>query len=111
MHKTLHPFLVKTEEFSKRLENATMDEFVDFIAYRQSVLDELEEYIRYTPLNSEEKQTLKKAQAYDEAILSRMTMLRSEAGIWLKQNSEKKIQKKAYNQMYTGESMFLDKRK
>lgn len=100
-----------TQHMVLRINQATSEELTEFVEHRHGLIDNILHVVEVTPLTIEQQHRLKAVLEQDSLILGRMNMLKDEAGLWLKNHGQAKIQRSAYEAGYTPDSLLMDKRK
>lgn len=111
MRRQLDDLLESASRLMDRLGEAEFEELVAFVEQREQFVDQL----RANPLSEEERRQLAddvhKLLSFDEAIVDRMLALKDEAASGLVRLKGARTQKTAYDQVYSPDSLFFDKRK
>jgi len=111
MNNTISGLEELTHQLMGRLNQVSYEELSNFVEQRQSLVDEISRMSEAIPLTAAEKQQLQAILQSDSVILGRMGILKSEAGDWLQQRGQAKIQRNVYEAAYTPDSILMDKRK
>lgn len=100
-----------TREMMSRLQEATYEELVVFVEERQKLVDSIAEKAAIYPSSAAQKQEIHRILGYDNELLDRMNALRQEAQNFLQKRGQAKIQRSAYEQNYTPDSILMDRKK
>ncbi|WP_458124293.1 hypothetical protein [Paenibacillus sp. Z3-2] len=100
-----------THQMLLQINQVSSEEFTDFIEKRQGLVDDILHMVEETPLTSEQQQRVRAILEQDTLLLGRMNSLKDEAGSWLMNHGQAKMQRNAYEAGYTPESLLVDKRK
>ncbi|GGD92181.1 flagellar protein FliT [Paenibacillus nasutitermitis] len=111
MNKTISGLEELTQHMMSQLNRASYEELSNFVDQRQVLVDEIRLMAAESPLTAEELERLRNVLSHDAVILGRMQMLKSEAGDWLQQRGQAKIQRNVYEAAYSPDSILMDKRK
>ncbi|WP_145051420.1 flagellar protein FliT [Paenibacillus xylanexedens] len=100
-----------THQMVVRINQVSSEELTEFVDRRQALVDSILHTIELTPLTPEQQQRLRTVLEQDSILLGRMTSLKDEAGSWLKNHGQAKMQRNAYEAGYTPDSFLMDKKK
>ncbi|OKP85804.1 hypothetical protein A3844_15740 [Paenibacillus helianthi] len=100
-----------THGMMSRLQEATYEELEDFVEERQKLVDAIAEKVACNPSTPAQKREINRILENDNALLDRMNELRMEARDWLQKRSQAKVQRSAYEAVYSPDSLLMDRRK
>jgi hypothetical protein len=98
-------------DMMRRLDQATVEDFVEFTEKREQVIGELKRRQAEFQPSEETARLVAEISQYDAPLVSRMQQLMREAGDGLARLERSRMQRKAYDAGYAFESAFIDKRK
>ncbi|WP_172257164.1 hypothetical protein [Saccharibacillus deserti] len=98
-----------SEETVEKLDEMDEEEFEQFSNFRQQLTERL--IALRSDVTDQDRSRIEYILNFDHKILLRMQALKDEAGHWMEQQGKIKVQKGAYQQAYTANSMFFDHRK
>ncbi|WP_171056263.1 hypothetical protein [Paenibacillus sinopodophylli] len=107
MSGTLIELYETTLELARRLEDTSVDEWMDLIQLRDEVIPILQ--LR-PELEEEEKRMLRIIVGYDEVMVARMNELKEEAAAMIIKVNKTRIQKNSYDSSSSSESYFIDRK-
>lgn len=99
-----------TQALLHRLDQTSYEELEQFVEQRQGLVDEIRRIAETQPYTDDQRSRLETLLQADSSILGRMEELRDEAGQWLKNRGQAKIQRNVYETSYTPDSILMDKR-
>ena len=99
----------ETGEALNHMYDWTEEDFVGFLERREEYVLAMEPY--RSQVNELDKQNITEIMESDTLIRSRMHFLMEEAGEHLKQFGGARVQQKGYQNQYTMDGLFIDKRK
>ncbi|MBW4081661.1 hypothetical protein [Paenibacillus sp. S150] len=85
------------------------DELVDFVERREEIVVAMKPYLAL--MSDAAKEIIKQMLVDERVILDRMYQLKNEAGEWLQNLGNVRVQQNAYQQSYSIDSLFIDHRK
>lgn len=95
----------------QKLDQATMEDFLEFIQKREEVIEKLkQEKVKQTEMTALALLAEEISQ-YDLPIIARMNELKQEASYGLAKFDRSRMQRRAYESHYTWESAFIDTKK
>lgn len=100
-----------THTMMGRLQEATYEELEDFVVERQELVDSITEKVASCPATPAQKHEINRILLQDNDLLDRMNTLRIEAKDWLQKRNQAKVQRSAYEQNYTPDSILMDRKK
>ncbi|MGG4481038.1 hypothetical protein [Paenibacillus illinoisensis] len=92
-----------------RLATMEDDDFTLFTEQRAQLVEALAPYREV--MDNNHRARIGRILDDDKAILARMHAIKQEAEQWLAKRNTGKIQRNAYQQVYTADSLFFDKKK
>lgn len=98
-----------TSRMMERIMISSYEELVDFVQQRGQYISR----ITNSPadqLTMEQRARLQNVLKHDGAILYRMNFYKDEAANWLKNRSDAKVHRNAYEAKYTPDSILMDRR-
>lgn len=107
MRPMINELYDKTEDVVQRIGDSTMDDLLELVALRDTVIESLQQE---GLLEDGQKTLLAQIASNDDIIIARMIMLRDEANHGLEKISKSRMQKQVYESSYSNESYFFDKR-
>lgn len=100
-----------TQSLLSKLYELPYEEFEKFVDERQKLVDALiVEVVREQP-DAAQKDEISRLLENDPEIIARMNALRLEAQDWLFKRNQAKMQRNAYDTVYTPDSFLMDRRK
>lgn len=100
-----------TQQMIDQINQVSSEELTEFVDKRQGLVDHILHMNEVTPLTPEQQQRLRAILEQDSLLLERMNSLKEEAGSWLKNHGQAKMQRNAYEAGYAPDSFLMDKRK
>ncbi|OWR27596.1 hypothetical protein CDO73_21925 [Saccharibacillus sp. O23] len=97
-----------TEEIMNRLSIVTEEEFEAMAEHRELLVKRLEQM--KGSITDQDRSRIKNILTFDQAILHRMHILKDQAGNWIQNQNQVKVQKNAYQHAYAANSLFFDHR-
>jgi DNA-binding protein H-NS len=104
--RKLHEFTV---HLSGAIDQLEMEDLLELVEFRESVINTLLE--REEKISELEKQWLSEINKYDELVKARMLEIKEGASVALHNMSKANAQKKSYENQFSGNSYFVDRRK
>jgi len=98
----------ETGEALNHLYDWTEEDFVEFIDRCENCVYEMEPY--RTQLNESDKKNISEIMESDTLIKARMHFLKEEAAEQLRQFGGARVQQRGYQNQYTMDGLFIDKR-
>ena len=98
-------------DMMRKLDRATMEDFVEFTQKREQIIGELKRRQAEFQKTAATARLVDEISQYDAPLISRMNELKQEASDGLAKLERSRMQKKAYDAGYAFESAFIDKRK
>ncbi|WP_246426843.1 hypothetical protein [Paenibacillus rhizosphaerae] len=89
----------------------TSEEIEFFVEERQQLIHEINYLKKENPFSQTQVTRLKNILLADSIILGRMEFLKSEAANWLQNRGQAKMQRNAYEAVYSPDSIIMDRRK
>lgn len=108
MSNQLEQLFETTKQLAEQIEEAEEEQLLNLINNRDVVLSNLQSQAKVT---EKDKQILKEICSFDPIILAKMNGLKDEASQGLDKIKRSRIQKDVYEQSYSAESYFIDKKK
>lgn len=100
-----------TQSIVSRLNQSSYEEMSSFVEQRQVLIDSINEWISNGLVSSSQKHRLASLLQIDALILGRLNTLKEEAGNWLQQRGQAKVQRNVYDSGYTPDSILMDRRR
>lgn len=94
-----------------RTDEASGEEWTDFVDQRQRLVEGLIQCASLSPLSPEQKLRLTYIQTGEDKLRSCMEAQKQEASDWLRNREQAKMQRNVYEMGYSPESFLMDRRK
>ncbi|OAB37684.1 hypothetical protein PMSD_08995 [Paenibacillus macquariensis subsp. defensor] len=111
MDKLIYELEEMSQALIPRLDRVSFEELSGFADQRQHLIDSIAKGLKEQALNVEQKERLKNVMQSDAIIRGRMEALRDEASDWLLQRGQAKVQRNAYESVYSADSILMDRKK
>lgn len=111
MDKLLAELELLTKQLLPVLFNAPYESLENFVEERQKLVDAIGLEVERCGLTSAQKERLSRIMEHDSAIIARMNAHRLEALDGLQRRNQAKMQRSAYEQHYTPDSILMDRKK
>lgn len=98
-----------TSVMMERIMVSSYEELVDFVQQRGQYISQITNFSA-DQLTMEQRARLQNVLKHDGAILYRMSFYKDEAANWLKNRSDAKVHRNAYEAKYTPDSILMDRR-
>lgn len=99
------------EAMLHRGDEASSEEWTDFIDRRQRLVEALIQHASLSPLLPEQKLRLTCIQTGEDKLRRCMEAQKQEAADWLRNREQAKLQRNVYEMGYSPESFLMDRRK
>ncbi|WP_044481003.1 hypothetical protein [Paenibacillus antibioticophila] len=107
--------LTRLEELDKQMilksDEASSEEWLDFMDHRQQLVDMLIQRTEASPLAPEHRNRLSSIQMNEDKLRYSMEAQKTEAANWLQQRGQAKAQRNAYDVVYASDSVLMDRRR
>lgn len=110
MEEGIHRLESLTHQFSKKLEQASYENIVEFVEQRQRLIEQLQRAELTEGDKRKYRNSVEKIIQIDAVVSDKIKSLQEEAGIELEKRNHVRRQKNAYNAAYSQGSFFLDQR-
>ncbi|WP_281883010.1 hypothetical protein [Paenibacillus sp. YYML68] len=100
-----------TDRLIGRIGELEFEELVEFVELREQIITEMKRWEQSHALLPKHRQAIRELETYNQQIIAKMTILRNEASLKLKQMSQGQLQRNAYDGAVSTDSYFIDKRK
>lgn len=111
MDELIQKLTEATQGLVKRIGEAEYEDLVEFVEYREQVIVQMKQWQQSNKLEPKHREAIAQLEAYDAQIRAKMTMLRNEASLKLKQMSQAQASRSAYEAEQPMDSHFFDRRK
>ncbi len=93
----------------ERINELNEDELVEFVDQKAELVNKIMSFRNV--VSEEDKQIISVLTQQEQAIVSRMEALKEDAAEWLSRRGMIRSQSQAYNNSYSMDSLFIDRRK